>query len=107
MNYTDHMYIGYNNNEHHNNYYVVILILKSVSHIRTPSSTFACIYYPDDHIAVISDRKLPRVALAKMSVDMRSSRAKHQGNFKRDLKSSKQSISRRSAARKLIQRELI
>jgi hypothetical protein len=39
MIYTDHIYIGYNNNEHHNNYYVVILILKSVSHIRIPSST--------------------------------------------------------------------
>jgi hypothetical protein len=39
MIYTDHMYIRYNNNEHHNNYYVVILILKSVSHIRIPSST--------------------------------------------------------------------
>jgi hypothetical protein len=38
MIYTDHMYIRYNNNEHHNNYYVVILILKSVSHIRIPSS---------------------------------------------------------------------
>jgi hypothetical protein len=33
------MYIRHNNNEHHNNYYVVILILKSVSHIRIPSST--------------------------------------------------------------------
>jgi hypothetical protein len=38
MIYTDHMYIRYNNNEHNNNYYVVILILKSVSHIRIPSS---------------------------------------------------------------------
>jgi hypothetical protein len=44
-----------------------------------------CALRLDDHIATISDRELPHVALVQMIVDTDRPHAKLQGRFKRDF----------------------